>query len=61
MNEEYGDLQVHVRFDDLQLTIIHEGKAGDLPLQQSVLLMLPEAWKEVLAETYGAARDRAEP
>ena len=56
-----GDLHVHVRFDDLQLSIIHEGKAGDLALQSAVLLQVPQAWREVLAETYGASRDKAEP
>ena len=52
---EDSDLQVHVRFDDLQLTIIHEGKAGDLPLQQGVLLQIMEPWGELLASVYGSS------
>jgi hypothetical protein len=55
-----GDLHIHVRFDDLQLSIIHEGKAGDLALQSAVLLQVPEAWREVLSETYGASRVKDE-
>ncbi len=55
-----GDLHIHVRFDDLQLSIIHEGKAGDLALQSAVLLQVPTAWAEVLSETYGASRPKAE-
>jgi hypothetical protein len=49
-----GDLHVHVRFDDLQLSIIHEGRAGDLALQQAVLMQIPRAWLELLSETFGA-------
>jgi hypothetical protein len=52
---EDSDLQVHVRFDDLQLTIIHEGKAGDLALTQAILMQLPEAWTELLASVYGSS------
>jgi hypothetical protein len=56
-----GDLHVHVRFDDLQLSIVHEGRAGDLALQQATLLQLPSAWLEILTETFGASRPKAEP
>jgi hypothetical protein len=61
MSEIPGDLHVHVRFDDLQLSIIHEGKAGDLALQQAVLMQVPAAWVEILTETFGASRPKAEP
>lgn len=44
MSDIDGDLAIHVRFDDLQLSIVHEGKAGDLALQQAILLQLGEAW-----------------
>ena len=54
------DLAIHVRFDDLQLSIVHEGKAGDLALTQALLLQLPEAWTELLASVYGASH-KAEP
>ena len=33
-----NDLAIHVRFDDLQLSIVHEGKAGDLALTQAFSL-----------------------
>lgn len=53
-----GDLQIHVRFDELQLSVIHEGKSGDLMLQQASLLQLSAAWRELLAETFAS---RVEP
>ena len=59
MNDDC-DLAIHVRFDDLQLSIVHEGKAGDLALTQALLLQLPEAWAELLASVYGASH-KAEP
>jgi hypothetical protein len=54
MNDE-SNLAIHVRFDDLQLSIVHEGKAGDLALTQAVLLQIPDAWTELLASVYGAS------
>ena len=54
MNDDC-DLAIHVRFDDLQLSIVHEGKAGDLALTQAVLLQIPDAWRELLASVYGAS------
>ena len=55
------DLAIHVRFDDLQLSIVHEGKAGDLALTQAVLLQVPAAWAELLATVYGGPTLKAEP
>ena len=56
-----GDLQVHVRFDDLQLSIVHEGESGNLQILQGTLLQLGAAWRGVLTETFGASRVKDEP
>ena len=58
---EPQDLCIHVRFDELQMSIIHKGKAGDLTCLAGTLMQLPEQWREVIAATFTITRAESEP
>jgi hypothetical protein len=58
---EPGDLHIIVLFDELQLRVIHEGKAGDLACLSGTLMQLPDRWQEVVAATFTITRADAEP
>jgi hypothetical protein len=47
-----GDLIIQVSFNDMCLTVNHEGRSGDHALMQATLLQLPDRWRETIAATF---------
>lgn len=56
-----GDLHVIIRFDELNLVVVHEGKAGDMATQQAAIYQLTEAWPDVVRATFQVIPAKDEP
>ena len=52
MSTSGNDLVIQILFDELRIIVCHEGKAGDLALQQATIMQMTQEWRELVASTF---------